>query len=305
LRDILPNTEELTYVLKMLSTALIGDMLLEQFYIWIGKGRNGKGLLSHFMMNTLGPYFDSMEIDYLCKTNQGVHTNTADPVMAKKKNCRLVISTEPESGVILRDAKLKQLSGKDPVQVRDLYKSSFSFIPKFNIIIQTNIEPTVDGTDGGIIGRLRLIKFPNIFVENPDPTKENEKKIDTTLKTTINNEKYKVAFFSILVDNYKLFVKDGLEMPERIKKDTEKYLGNNNPVKSFITDKLVKTDNVKDIIKSSELYKAFRTYCNNKSITQSKFKTTLHAEKIQHKRLADGSYYTNLKFVEINFGEGL
>ena len=42
LNDILPDKEELTYVLKILSTALIGDMLLEQFYIWIGKGRNGR-----------------------------------------------------------------------------------------------------------------------------------------------------------------------------------------------------------------------------------------------------------------------
>jgi len=301
LEDILPNKEELAYVLKMLSTALIGDILLEQFYIWIGKGRNGKGLLSHLVMNTLGPYYDSMEIEYLCKSNQGVHANAADPIMAKKKNCRLVISTEPESDVVLRNAKLKQLSGKDPVQVRDLYKSSFSFIPKFNIIIQTNIEPTVDGTDGGIVGRLRLIKFPNIFVENP--TEQNHRKIDTSLKSKINNEKHKVAFFSILVDNYKLFIKEGLNMPDRIKKHTEKYINKNNPVKQFITDKIEITKNKKDTIKSSKLYEMFREYDGDKSnISTTKFKSILESLNIYSKRSNDGVYFTNIK-QKVEFGD--
>ena len=180
---------------------------MEEFYNWIGNGRNGKGLLRDLISNTLGEYFDNMEIEYLCKNKDGQHANSADPVMARKKNSRIVVTTEPEGDVNLRCAKLKQISGRDPVQVRDLYKSPFNFIPKFKLIIQTNQEPIIDGSDGGIIGRLRFIKFPIKFVD--DPKFENQKKIDRTIKPKIKENKYRLAFFQILLDHYNDFILQG------------------------------------------------------------------------------------------------
>ena len=42
------------------------------------------------MAQTLGEYFDSMEIEYLNQTKHGQSASAlaADPVMARKKNCR-------------------------------------------------------------------------------------------------------------------------------------------------------------------------------------------------------------------------
>ena len=88
-------------------------------------------------MNTLGEYFDNMEIEWFAKTNHQSHAGAADSAMARKKNSRCVVSTEPEGDIVLRSAKLKQISGRDPIQVRELFKSSFNFVAKFKLFLQT------------------------------------------------------------------------------------------------------------------------------------------------------------------------
>ena len=302
LKTIMPDPEELKYLLKIFSFGLIGDNLLEEIYIMRGIGRNGKGLLRDLISYTLGSYFDNAEIEYFSKTNGGVHAGAADPIMARKKNCRIVITTEPEGDVQLRIAKLKQISGRDPIQVRDLYKAPFNFVPKFKLFIQTNEKLVIDGSDSSAItDRLRLIDFPIRFVDNPET--EQERKIDRNLKSKLNDIKYKLAFFEILKKHYLDFVKNDngkLTIPTRIKKDTREYLEENDILKDFIDEKLEKTNNIKDIIKSSEMFNKFKDFDRerSKSTTTLTFKNKMIQKGFQFKRMECGSVYICVKYKE-------
>lgn len=276
--SIMPNADERKYLLKTISFGIVGRNLLEEFYLWIGSGGNGKGLLRDLIQALLGEYFDPIDISYFEQTKHQGHAGAPDSIMARKKNCRMVITTEPEADIKLRCAKLKDLAGGDTIQVRKMYaKDNFNFKPKFKIIIQTNKEVSMDGADGGVIRRLRFIVFPNKFVDVPK--KPNERKIDRTLKEKIKSDKYKLAFFKILLDHYNDFVKNDnneLPMPERIKNDTQEYLNSNDPVQQFIDERIDKTENIKDTIKSSELYEEFKGLFNgDKGISQLNFKTIL------------------------------
>jgi len=44
-------------------------------------------------------------------TKHGVHANAPDEVMASKKNCRILVTTEPDSDLELKTNKIKQWSG--------------------------------------------------------------------------------------------------------------------------------------------------------------------------------------------------
>lgn len=79
----------------------------------------------------MGKYYDSMEIEYINKTKEHSHPTSADPIMAKKKNCRIVISTEPDLEIKLKMNKIKQWPGRDDIQCRHLFGNSFNFKPKF------------------------------------------------------------------------------------------------------------------------------------------------------------------------------
>lgn len=297
LETIMPNPIELKYLLKSISIGLLGSNILEEFFIWIGKGANGKGFLSTLIQNTLGNYYDSLDIEYLCKKHQS-NPNAPDSVMARKKNSRIVVTTEPEGEVHLKCSKLKQLTGRDEVQVRELYKDPFNFIPKFKLIIQTNQEPIVDGSDGGVVRRLRFIKFPIQFVDNPVlPT---EKKINRSLKDKIGEIKYRLAFFQILLNHYNDFVANDsnqLLMPPRILKDTNKFLYANDPVKQFIDDRIIITTNKKDSVSSSTLYDEFveDNKNDNMGITPAKFKSVFTSNGIEFKRSNKGSLFLGIK----------
>lgn len=304
LESIFPDSEERKYLLKTLSLGLVGRNVLEEFYIWIGNGSNGKGVLRDFINYTLGDYFDNMEIEYFSKTKNGVHMGAADPVMARKKNSRIVITTEPEGDIKLRCAKLKQISGRDPMQVRNLYKSPFNFVPKFKLIIQTNEKPVIDGTDGGVVRRLRFIVFPTKFVDNP--TMHNQKQIDRSLKSKIEKIEYRLAFFEILLQHYRDFIahdNNKLDMPPRIKKDTQDYLDENDPIKQFLEEKVIVTNNKKDFVSSSEIFLEFLNYNGNdlKGMTSTKFKNTMISKGYNFKKTMHGNGYTHLKLKTINF----
>lgn len=301
--SIFPINEERKYLLTSISLGLIGDNPLEEMYIWIGSGQNGKGLLRDLISYMLGEYFDNAEIEYFCKTKNGIHANAADPVMARKKNSRIVITTEPEGDVNLKCAKLKQISGRDPVQVRDLYKSPFNFIPKFKLIIQTNDKPTIDGSDGGIVRRLRYITFPIKFVD--EPKLANHRKIDRNLKSKIKEEKYRLAFFQILSEHYLDFVNNNnckLDMPERIKRETQEYLDENDPLKQFIEEKIDITNNNKDFVLSSELFESFNEFNEGKgkTMTTIMFKNKLMSKGFTFKRKEQGNSFIGIKIKTLN-----
>jgi phage/plasmid-associated DNA primase len=217
--------------------------------------------------------------------------------MARKKNSRMVISTEPEGDVILKSSTIKNVSGNDPQQVRELYGVSFNFIPKFKLIIQTNSEPTFHAFDGGMKRRITVINFPNNFVENP--VLSNERKIDKTLKKKITIDKlYRYEFLEILIEHYKLYLQEGLIMPERIKRDTDKCIRNNDPVGEWYEANINKTNNEKDIIRASKLYENYIDFMDNddRGISQLMFKNLLSSYGINQKKKSDGNYFTGIKF---------
>ena len=301
IESIMPDTHERIYLLKTLAIGLVGNNKLEEFYMWIGKGSNGKSMLRDLIKMTFGDYFDNMEIEYLNKTKTGVHSGAADPIMAKKKNSRIVISTEPEGDVVLKSAKIKQIVGRDPVQVRDLYQSSFNFVPKFKLIIQTNNYPKIDGFDAAIKRRLRVVQFPSIFVDNPKH--ECEKKIDRDLKDNLHN--YKNEFFEILLDHYCDFINNDnncIKMPKRFEKDTKNYLLDNDPIQDFIDTEIIMTNDKKNKILSSILYSKYTDYIGfNDAIGQTPFKNIMINKGFEYGRTSEGvcCFKIKLKGIEM------
>lgn len=294
LQQILPDEDELRCVLKQASLGLYGGNPEEKFYIWIGTGGNGKGVLRDILQVVLGGYYDSMDIVYLYKTNV-IKAESANPIMARKKNSRLVITTEPMVDQQLKSSVIKTLSGNDPVQVRALYGNSFNYIPKFKLIIQTNNEPIFEGFDGGMKRRINLIRFPNKFVDNP--ILDNERKKDITLKKRIVNDKnYNNEFFEILVEHYQMYLKEGLILSKRFERDTQAFIKSNDPVGEWMEARIQKTKLMSDMIKSRDLYNDYMTFSDgDKGITQQLFKNMLECEGIKQHRMNSGIYYTNVK----------
>lgn len=301
LQSIFPDPAELRYIMKVASLGLYGGNPEEKFYVWIGTGGNGKGLLRDILMTVFGKYYDSMEISYLYKTNV-IRADAPNEPMARKKNSRFVVTTEPEKDVKLNASTIKGLTGNDPQQVRFCHGHAFNYTPKFKLVIQSNNDLEFGGSfDGGLMRRPIKIVFQNKFVDNP--VLPHERKIDKTLKKKlITNRQFNNEFFEILTDHYKLYLEEGLILPKRFADDTNKFIEKNTPINQFIDKCVLKTGKPKDMIQASELYNLFLEFMadDDKGITPTAFKNTLSCDGITQVKKKIGNFYVGIKMREIN-----
>jgi phage/plasmid-associated DNA primase len=237
-----------------------------------------------------------MDITYLYKSNI-IRADAPNPVMARKKNSRYVVSSEPEGDVTLKSSTIKSLSGNDPQQVRSLYGNPFNYIPKFKLVIQTNTEPVFHGFDGGMKRRPRVKRFPNKFVENPKLP--HERKIDKTLKKKlITDKQYREEFLEIFIDHFNLYNEEGTDLPKRFEEDTKLFIKNNDPIGEWMDSNIEKTNNQRDLVKSSILFDNFVEYMekDTRGVSTLSFKNTLVSLGIAQKKRNTGNYYIGIKF---------
>jgi len=203
------DTQEMVdYLIDTLAVALV-DNTYEQFYCHTGSGGNGKGLLFTLLRNSLGDYYYQAPNEFYTTPYRADAPNSS---LSKAKGCRFFVTSEPSSEdtggrkMKLSTDLIKTLTGRDPINARDLYQSAEEFIPTFTSFLQCNIIPQMK-IDGGMRRRFRKIDYPNRFVENPNPDKPKEKQIDVTLKDKFALYEYHLAFMEILFDRLKNFTK--------------------------------------------------------------------------------------------------
>lgn len=284
-------------ILTTIALRLVAVIMKEGFDILLGQGGNGKGVLRDLIANTFGSYFDPMEIEYLIKSKHGQSATAADEVMARKKNCRIVISTEPESDIEIRIGKIKQWSGRDPIQCRFNFGSCFNFVPKFRLMIQSNFPIIVKNAGKSITRRINVYKFPYNFTDVPVLT--NDKLEDVDLKNRICQDEYKIAFFYVLLDYYIKWEENGKKIirSENVIKQTELFLADNDPVTPFFEAIIIKNGDDKLFVKSSELYQSFKQfyYGENKHLNIQEFRTALEGKGIVPKLLHGTSIYRGIQ----------
>ncbi|AVG46849.1 DNA primase [Acanthamoeba polyphaga mimivirus] len=277
LENIFPDPEEKAYIVSVLSLGLVGVNENEDFHFFEGSGGNGKGLLETLTRLTLGDYCGTIDGKHFYKNNN-INPKSASPELASNKNSRIVFVNELNSQQDLEDTLIKKITGRDPIECRDLYKGLFKYVAKYSLIFLSNWKLKIDCSDEANVRRIKYESFPNKFVENP--IQSNHRKLNIKLKEDINeNVNYRLAFFHVLLKYYNIYVKNGnkLTIPKRFKDETDKFIGKSDPIGEFIKDCII--ENPKKIIKSSDLYKAFNKYNED----ESNISTTLFKQILEKK----------------------
>ena len=222
-----------------------------------------------------------MDIEYLNKTKSGQSATAADEVIARKKNCRMVVSTEPDSAFEVRTSKIKSWTGADPIQCRENYGHAFNFVPKFKLFLQSNFDLSFSGSNTvAMTERLRAIYFPFSFVENPQGP--NEKPLDNELKERIKGAHYNIALFHILLEYYNKWIDNDKKIvePENIKNRSALLLAVADPFTPFYNEVIEKVPDTKQHERSSVLYNAFKQFHTGGPITMNtvEFKSALESK---------------------------
>lgn len=255
LGQIIPNRRVLEYTLKVLGKSLIG-VPDERFYIWTGlSGANGKSTLVNFLENTLGDYITGVDVSLL--TNRRGNSSNASPDVVRLRGKRIFTFQEPEHDDKLRTGILKQYTGGDTIIARELFKAPISFKLQGTMIMCCNDLPSVTSCDGGTWRRIRVVEFKSRFCDNP--TKENEFKIDPSIKYKIKS--WRPYFMSILIHWYQRFLEEGMNEPDEVKKATAKYKVDNDKFNEFFDQSLEETSN--EFESNKTIYSHFSNWWSN------------------------------------------
>lgn len=268
------------YIQKALGYSLTGSTREQVMFILFGKGRNGKSIFVETIAEILGDYSNNMQAKSLMvKKNDNVNTD-----VARLSKARFVTSSEPNEGFRFDEGLIKQITGGDKVTARFLYAEEFEYTPKFKIWVSTNHKPIIRGTDDGIWRRLVLIPFD---VQIP------EEKVDKDLKYKLLREA--PAILNWMAEGAYMWMREGLELPEKLKASSKAYRTEMDVIEQFIEDECKRVDDGR--VKANELYSVYKNWANENNAYKMSNKDfgQKMKEKFKSKRMNTGMYYLGLE----------
>jgi putative DNA primase/helicase len=161
LNDIFSNDQELVeFVHRAVGYCLTGHTREQVCFLCYGAGANGKSTLLEVLRSVLGDYAHNLPFSAFELNARSAIPND----IAALPGRRFVTVLETNESAPLNEARLKLLTGSDPVTARFLYHEFSTFVPMAKFWLATNHKPPVTDDSPGFWRRIRLIPFLEQFV---------------------------------------------------------------------------------------------------------------------------------------------
>jgi len=147
--------------------ALTGVTTEHAMFFIYGAGGNGKSVFINTLSGILGEYAQTAAMDTFTASHFDKHPTD----VAMLKGARLVSASETEDGRAWAEARLKQMTGGDPITARFMRQDSFTYRPEFKLVIVGNHKPRLNNVDSATRRRLNIIPFVH-KPRTPDPELE-------------------------------------------------------------------------------------------------------------------------------------
>lgn len=220
------------FLQKSFGYCLSGETSLECFFILYGSTtRNGKTTACETISTIMGEYARTAQPETLARRSCDGSSPTPD--IARLKGARFLSMPEPERGLELNAALIKQLTGGDTYTGRFLHENPVEFTPEFKIFINTNHLPRTGDDTVFSSDRVKLIPFERHF---------SPKEQDTGLKALFRKQENLSGIFNWLIEGYRLLKSEGLTVPERVLQATKEYRQETDIVGTFLNDTLIESE---------------------------------------------------------------
>ncbi len=253
--DILGGDLEMAkYLMTMLGYSLFGLQSEQKFWMWVGRGSNGKGILARTMLKTLGSYaMQPADTLYMKTRNGAAPSSAARPDLVKLQSIRFTVMSEPQGGQF-NEEMLKAHTGEDIILARNLYDRAermAEFPPTHKIVFLTNDPPKTDDTGVSMRRRARVVKFEKDYT-GP--------RADMTLEGRIAEEK--PGIMALLTKFAVGWWNDGdptLAEPKKVFDWSEAYINENDPLGRFIEECCVLGEREKG--QAAALWNSYEDWC--------------------------------------------
>lgn len=224
------NRERARMLQKALGYSLKGEANEECYFNAVGeKTRNGKGTLFDTVLQLFGSYGAQVDFNTFARSSNKDGSKPT-PDLARLRGVRLAVANEPDKGVFVNEALLKQVTGNDDLVARALHSAPIQFKPVFKLFITANSRPNV--TDDSLFAsdRVKVLPFNHHFTAAER---------DTSLKSKLRTPEALSGILNWLLDGYALYVTEGLQDTGEMKQLVESYRRENDYIGQYIDECLV------------------------------------------------------------------
>ena len=216
------DTALVDYMQRMVGYCLTGSVGEQCVFCWYGAGANGKTTLCLALRYIFGDYAVNLPFSALEMKNR----NSNDLVALV--GARLVTAVETNEGVRLNEARIKALTGGDPITARRLYHESFTFEPTHKLVLAFNHKPVIADDSEGMWRRVRLTPFTCSF---------QGQQADKELLDKLRSEAPGILAWA--VRGCLLWRKNGLGAPAAVVNATAAYREESDHIGEFIEENCV------------------------------------------------------------------
>jgi len=231
-----------SYLQRLAGYALTGSNREHMVAFFYGEGGNGKSLFLNCLTAIMGEYAQVAPMDVFVASTYDRHPTD----LAGLVGARLVTASETQEGRRWDEAKLKSLTGGDPIKARFMRQDFFTFTPQFTLLFAGNHAPQLANVDAAMKRRMHLVPFTH---RPPKP--------DHELPDKLREEYPQILAWAI--EGSVIWNAAGLSAPDVVLSATEEYLEGEDALGRWIADRCVMRSNA--TVFSKDLYQDWIKWC--------------------------------------------
>ena len=217
------NPELTSYIHRAVGYSLTGETSEQCFFCCYGEGANGKSTFLNTVRHAVGAYVCNLPFSAFELQARSTIANDVATIPGR----RFVTAIETDESVRLNEARIKALTGGDPITARMLYREYFTFTPVAKFWLAFNHPPIVSDDSHGFWRRVHQIPFVRQFDPDDEPDLENVLKAEAQ------------GILAWAVRGCLEWQAYGLNPPAAVKEATQAYREESDPLRDFVSDRCI------------------------------------------------------------------
>lgn len=275
----LENPELIDFSRRAVGYSMTGETSEQVLFLCYGTGANGKSVFLSILREVFGEYSYNMPFSTI-----ELHERSAIPNdLAALVDRRFVTAAETNATSRLNEARVKALTGGDPITARFLHCEYFTFKPAAKFWLAVNHKPKVADDSYGFWRRVRLIPFAREF-RGSDADPKLEEKLRQELP----------GILAWAVRGCLEWQRSGLNPPDCVTAATEQYRQESDPLAEFIAERCTEIKNA--TVTGADFYRAYAKWAGDRNMKEAeKLSSTAFGtrmgQRFENKRGMSGKVY--------------
>jgi DNA primase len=283
-----PDKARLRYLRQWMGYNLTGDMGEQIFHIWYGPlAANGKSTIGNVCREAIGDYGDTINVESFLDEGQKKRGDQATPDLVRLPGVRFLTAGEPPKGAKINEALINSVTGGDPMNVRDNFRSFFRFNPLFKFTLWCNDLPSIPQGTAGIWRRVKVIPWEQHLTE-PERDRDLPKKL----------QREYAGVLAWMVRGLLDWLDNGFVEPEAVQLASADYKHDSDPLSNFL--RLCTVPDPDARIQSSTLYETYQAW--TKAVGEYEWKQKGFSQALKAKGLAakasNGMHWLGMRLVK-------